>query len=227
MSLGAVSTKRGYSNADRHALLQELIRSEDNFQQWLEHPSSHIVHHEAPCCEEARLWFLAYARSMEIGTFSQFNIRAPSWLSRLFTWGPSKWPISWCELVEEKTLDCGAFAALAREVFAAQGHSVHPAQALLSYNRACTRHWRKFWNDEKEGKDGVVFPWIGKDIVYHELCLLELENDQAKVYDSTWGIWHEPQSRVGWGALLALRTECPRLLHWGGTTLRCGEWIDL
>ena len=112
--------------------IAELVAREKHFQEWTEHPSSSLVHHDAECCERARLWFLAYARSMEIGNISQFEIKAPIWLQQLYSWGPSSWPIAWCELVNKKVLDCGVFAALAREGFKSQGHEVHPAEALLS-----------------------------------------------------------------------------------------------
>jgi hypothetical protein len=197
--------------------------------QWIEHPSSSIVMHDAQCCERARTWFLAWARSMEIRTLSRFRIAAPSWLSQRFKWGPSLWPISWCEVVRTKVIDCGVFAALAREIFTAQGHLAHPAQALISYNSVCTHHWQDLWMRgirDLRKKGGEIFPWIGSEVVYHELVLLELDDGRARVYDSTWGHWYEPQPWTGFGSLLALRTECPRLLHWGGKSLSCGEWIE-
>ena len=204
--------------------LSEIVAGERHFQQWMEHPTSSIVHHEASCCEEARLWFLAYARSMEIGNVSQFEIRTPIWLQQLFSWGPSSWPISWCELIKSKVIDCGVFAALAREIFEVQGHQVHPAQALLSYNETCTHHWKALW---KNSKAKGVFPWVGDQIVYHELCVLEMQDGSAKFYDSTFGGWYRAQPRLGFGALLALKSECPRLLRWGDRAIACGEWIEL
>jgi hypothetical protein len=229
MYLGAVKAE---PVSKRHEIIQSLIDNEEHFQRWVEHPCSSIVHHDQACCEEARLWFLAYARSMEVGALSRYQLKAPTWLSQLFTWGPSEWPISWCEVVKQEVIDCGVFAALAREIFAAQGLSAHPAQVLLSYNQTCTDHWKDLWKagpkePKKEKKSGETFPWIGNQIVYHELCVLEMPDGQAKVYDSTWGTWYEPRPRTGFGALLALRTECPRLLNWGGKTMSCGEWIDL
>ncbi len=216
---------------------KSLARFEENFGRWMEHPASHIVHHDDRCCEEARLWFLAFARSMEIGTSTQFELRAPSWLNQLFSWGPSRWPIAWCKLVREKVLDCGVFAALAREVFAAQGHQVHPAQALLVYDEISTGHWRQLWKagektDPKikriEGDgDAEFFPWVGNRLVYHELCVIETRDGKGRFYDSTWGNWYEPHARLGYGSLLALRTECPRLLQWGEHTLSHGEWMEL
>lgn len=219
----------------RNNVLRSLIEKEENFSKWVEHPSSTILHHESNCCEEARLWFLAYARSMEIGSLARYDLKAPTWLSQLFTWGPSEWPISWCQLVKEKFIDCGVFAALAREILKAQGFEAHPAQILLSYNENCTHHWKDLWVAGKKKQDtlkgneprGKSFPWIGNKLVYHEVCALELQDGTARIYDSTWGTWLEPKTRVGFGSLLAIRTECPRLLHWDNKQLSCGEWSDL
>jgi hypothetical protein len=211
--------------------MKKLIESEEFYSRWVEHPSSSILHHERECCEEARLWFLSYARSMEGWTASRYRMRPPNWLSRTFTWGPSVWPISWCQLLHEKTIDCGVFAALAREVFKAQGFEAHPAQALLSYNENCTLHWKDLWKKGMKKidrrKNGEVFPWVGNVIVYHEVCVLEMPDGQAKIYDSTFGNWFEPVKRTGFGALLSVRSECPRLLEWGDKILSSGEWVDL
>ena len=227
LQLNEVERSRG-----RLQLLRELARNEEHFNRWMEHPASSLVHHDSDCCEEARLWFLALARSMEIRSLSQYKIKAPTWLQERFTWGPTQWPIAWCQLVKEDVIDCGVFAALAREIFKAQGFEAHPAQALLSYNPTCTSHWKDLWKgdpsqEKKKTSEGEVFPWIGTQIVYHELCLVELPNGEAKVYDSTWGNWYESRPRYGFGALLALKTECPRILSWGESTLSCGEWIEL
>lgn len=239
MSLAAANTSWVL---DRKRAIQELVANEQNFNRWVEHSCSYLVHHDAECCETARMWFLAYARSMEVGALSQYQLRAPTWLTQMFTWGPTKWPISWCEVVNEKIIDCGVFAVLAREVFKAQGFEAHPAQALLSYSDQCTRHWKDLWKsgdkksgDKKSGdkkpetekNDREAFPWIGDEVVYHELCLVEMPGGSAKIYDSTLGNWYEPQGRIGFAAVLAVRSECPRLLHWGDKILTFGEWTEL
>jgi hypothetical protein len=228
MNLDAVKNENWNEN---QSYLQNLLDEEENYQKWIEHPSSSIIHHDRDCCEQARLWFLAYARSMEGWTSSQYKMKPPTWLSQVFTWGPSPWPISWCEVFKKKTVDCGVFAALAREVFQAQGFAAYPAQALISYNENCTDHWKDLWIkgmkhiDKKRQRD--VFPWVGNRIVYHEVCLLETEAGEARIYDSTFGFWFEPQKREGFGGILSIRSECPRLLRWGNKILSHGEWVDL
>ena len=219
------------NQAEKQIPLKGLLESEQYYRKWLEHPTSSILHHDQICCDKARLWFLSMARSMEGSTSTQFNLRAPIWLTEQFEWGPSIWPISWCELVKEDVIDCGVFAALAREIFQAQGHNVYPAQALLSYDEHCTSHWKDLWKNrmpKKEGqRPGEIFNWVGNKVVYHEVCVVEMPGYRAQIYDATFGSWYEPVSRTGFGALLAVRVECPRLLFWGNKTLSCGEWVNL
>lgn len=168
---------------------------------------------------------------MEGWSAGQFELKAPTWLSQKYEWGPSLWPMSWCELMKEETIDCGVFAVLAREIYRAQGHSAHAAQCLLNYNQVCTGHWKDLWKDRMPTLDGKRefkgFNWIGHTVVYHEVCLLEMPDQTAKVYDATFNQWYEPEGRLGFAGLLAVRSECPRLLRWGNKTLSCGEWVEL
>ena len=212
------------------AAIQEIASQEPHLSRWFEHPASEIIHHDDSCCEEARLWFLSYARSMEIGSLNQFRLKTPSWLCQHYTWGPSRWPIFWCELVKQDMIDCGVFAALAREIFTAQGHKVYPAQALLSYTRNCTQHWRGQWNEtwvEQSDDVGEAFPWVGNVLVYHELVVLEMDDGTAKFYDPTNAVWYDPHQRLGFASIIAVKSQCPRVLSWGGKEIVCGEWVSL
>jgi hypothetical protein len=224
ISDGASSQNTIIVSGERSSTLQRIFENENNFHRWIEHPCSEIICHDRACCTDARLWFMAYAKSMQVGSNSQFRLQAPSWLPGLFDWGPSRWPIAWCEVVEQKTVDCGVFAALAREVLQAQGHDVYPAQALLSYNKICTDHWKDLWRKDPTPES---FPWVGDEIVYHEIVVLERADGTGEFYDSTFGQWYQPSPRIGFGALLALKSECPRILQWGDKTMAYGEWIDL
>lgn len=217
------------SGAD--SALRSLIRNDQVVQRWVEHPTSTLLHHDKACCEEARLWFLSLARSMEGWSAGQIDLKAPTWLSQKWEWGPSQWPMSWCELMKEETIDCGVFAVLAREIFRAQGRSAHAGQCLLNYNSVCTGHWKDLWKDRMPGnndkKEFKGFNWIGETVVYHEVCILEMPDQTARVYDSTFNQWYEPEGRTGFAGLLAIRSESPRLLRWGDKTLSFGEWVEL
>lgn len=208
--------------------LRSLVRHDQVAQRWVEHPTSALVHHEAACCEEARMWFLTLARSMEGWAGGHFELKAPTWLSQKFEWGPSPWPMSWCELLKTEQIDCGVFAFLAREIFTAQGVNAYGGQCLLNYNQVCTDHWKDLWKDRMpNAHECKSFDWIGQHVVYHEVCIVEMPDQSAKVYDATFNQWYEPEGRLGFGGLLAIRSECPRLLRWGKHTLSYGEWIEL
>jgi hypothetical protein len=211
--------------------LGQLLHSDEVAQGWIEHPTSSLLHHDKACCEEARLWFLSLACSMDGWATGQFELKAPTWLSQKYEWGPSLWPMSWCELMKEETIDCGVFAALARDIFRAQGHQAHGGQCLLQYNDRCTGHWQDLWKERMPSLDRQRefkgFKWIGQSVVYHEVCIIEMADQTAKVYDASFNQWYEPEGRKGFAGLMAVRSECPRLLRWGSKNLSCGEWVEL
>src|SRR5215207_5384063 len=88
------------------------------FEHWKDWQPSQISHHGALCCEIAREWITATDFSERS---SEGRLTGPRWLRQKFNWGASSFPIYWCETVRRKTLDCGALAALAHEIFAVRG----------------------------------------------------------------------------------------------------------
>ena len=90
---------------------------------WQAATPSTLIDHGA-CCARARDWLVATSRSMDFASTDGFMLSAPRWLTHRFGWGPTRWPISWCEAVRQKTIDCGIFAAFAREIFSAKGLAV-------------------------------------------------------------------------------------------------------
>lgn len=209
-----------------------LLQNEKNARKWLEHTASEITHHDGECCSQARSWLLGMAQSMENASLCDGGIRAPHWLSDRFEWGPSRWPIAWCELIEQDVIDCGVFAALVREIFHEQGVRAHPGQVVIQYSETCTHHWQQLWRngaallpDAGSTQPGEFFPWVGKNLVYHEICVVEAQDGIARLYDSTWGNWYQPHLRDGFGAVVAVRTQCAGDLLWGDRVLRSGEWM--
>jgi hypothetical protein len=85
---------------------------------WQSFPNSRISHHGAACCEIAHAWLLAF-------DFAQLNggnrLAGPRWMREHSTWGPTAWPVHWCEAVDAKVVDCGVHAAMAHEAFTARG----------------------------------------------------------------------------------------------------------
>ena len=116
----------------------DLVDTAAAVAEWEHFPASSILHHGRRCCRVAREWLF----SMDFSQLSGGDpLTGPRWIARRYAWGPSRWPISWCEAVEQKNLDCGALAALAAEVFAARGVRAFPAQFIQQFTEDATRHW--------------------------------------------------------------------------------------
>jgi hypothetical protein len=187
---------------------------------WQHFPASRISHHGGACCDIAREWITGM-------DFSQLNggnpLTGPRWLRKLFTWGPSKWPLHWCDAVRQKTLDCGALAALSHELFLARGVRSFPAQFILEFNDVSAQHWSATW-----GAAECSGHWMKEGLIYHEGCAVLTPENELKLWDATATWWVNPRQFGGYSGLLALRVFDDALAHstftWGKHRLLPNEW---
>ncbi len=188
---------------------------------WENFPASTISHHGTPCCDIAREWMTGM-------DFSQLKaghpLTGPRWLRKLFKWGPSKWPMHWCEAVQEKTLDCGALGALSHELYLARGVRSFPAQFILEFNDVSTRHWTETW-----GAAGSCAPWISEGLIYHEGCAVAVTGNEIKLWDATATWWINPKQFGGYAGLLAVRVfDAPSqpgaIFTWGAHRIPAKTW---
>src|SRR4051794_34857828 len=100
--------------------------------EWARASASTLAHH-GPCCDKARAWLIAMGRSHDYASTDGLAFAAPRWLAKRYTWGPTRWPIGWCEAVRATSIDCGVFAVFALEVFRAKGVEAYAGQVLRSY----------------------------------------------------------------------------------------------
>ena len=159
---------------------------------------------------------------------SQLNaghpLTGPRWLRKKFKWGPSKWPMHWCEAVQEETLDCGALGALSHELYVARGVRSFPAQFILEFNDVSTRHWTETW-----GAAGSCAPWINEGLIYHEGCAVAVNGNEIKLWDATATWWVNPKQFGGYAGLLAVRifengAETPSVFTWGEHRIPANTW---
>ncbi|HZH31901.1 MAG TPA: hypothetical protein VEY11_14140 [Pyrinomonadaceae bacterium] len=190
-------------------------------QKWQNFPASTISHHGTQCCHLAREWVLStdYSR-LNAGN----TLTGPRWIRQKYTWGPSTWPIYWCEAVERKTLDCGVLAALTQEVFAARGVKSYHAQFIQQYTEEATRQWAISWNNS----DASVH-WIKDDLIYHEGCAVVVRDNEIRLWDPSAAWWVNPKQFGGYGGLLALRVFVPQAnapaeLVWGTQRISPNHW---
>ncbi|HWT12619.1 MAG TPA: hypothetical protein VN231_07690 [Allosphingosinicella sp.] len=189
---------------------------------WDHCPFSSLAHHGDSCCEVAREWVLAM-------DFAQLNggdlLAGPRWLREKYEWGPSPWPMAWCELVGRKVIDCGAYAALAHEAFTARGVTAFRAQFVQRYSPDALAQWRGKWSEDR-----VSDHWIGEDVIYHEGVAVMAADEDVKLWDASAGWWIEPRQAGGYGSLAAVRVFADGQwgggdgLRWGEHRLKPGIW---
>jgi hypothetical protein len=192
---------------------------------WEAFPYSRLSHHGRPCCDIAREWVV----SMD---FAQLNggdlTSGPRWLREKYKWGPSPWPMHWCEAVKRKTIDCGAHAALALEAFAARGLTAFPAQIVQKYSEDATEQWRGKWAEED-----VSCHWLDGEHIYHEVTALLVGEDEVKIWDASAGSWINPRQAGGYGSLVAMRIFAEGQwgggdgLRWGERRIKPGTWVQI
>jgi hypothetical protein len=184
---------------------------------WAGHHPSELAHHGGECCTGARAWFLAMNHSMWRGQ------GGPAWIRRQWDWGPSRWPLHWCEAMEGEEIDCGAHAALAREAFRERGERAVPVQLVQRYETHNVPHWHHRWEEH-----GANPTWAGSGVVYHEACAV-IRNGEVEVWNATAGAWASPENVSGYGSIVAVRIGGPvatgETVLWGGRRVPLGQWV--
>jgi hypothetical protein len=192
---------------------------------WEHFPYSCFSHHGDACCDVAREWVLAM-------DFAQLNggdlSSGPRWMREKYEWGPSSWPMHWCDVVERKVIDCGAHSAMAHEAFTARGVTAFRAQFVQRYSTDATDQWKSKWGDEQ-----VSDHWIDGDLIYHEGNALFVGEDEVKLWDSSAGWWINPRQAGGYGSLVSVRIFAEGQwgggdgFRWGEHRIKPNEWHQL
>jgi hypothetical protein len=190
-------------------------------EKWRHFPASAIMHHGKPCCRLAREWIFSTDYAQLNG---EHPLTGPRWIRRQYKWGPSRWPLNWCEAVERKTLDCGALASMAHEVFTARGVRSYPAQFVQEYSADSTHHWQKQWDG-----DEVSTHWIKGELIYHEGCAVAVRDNEIRLWDPSAGWWVNPRQVGGYGSVRALRVfapqaDSPATFNWGTYRIAPNQW---
>lgn len=188
-------------------------------ERWSAQPVSWLERHEQDCCRTAEEWCFAVDRSLAVdGRRSS----GPSWINQRYEWGPSDWPLSLCQAVRLKVLDCGALAALARAVLTQRGLDVLSVQFVQQYSQQDTEHWRRKWGSSRSVE------WIQGHLAYHEACAVR-QGGTIRIWDPSVGEWVTPEHVHGYGAVRAIRVwdseaEYPSDLRWGPHIITANRW---
>jgi len=197
-------------------------------------PPSVILSHRGPCCLTAYSWFSAVARGA-----AALHPEGPSWINDIWQWGPTHWPLHWCEVAAADVADCGALACLAALAFRAAGESVLPAQLLELYDESTIANWRAMWQ-----QDGHNPQWLFGCLAYHEAVAVVRRPKPGsngrldiRIWDPTNSRWLEWRANGGYGTSVAVKVcdESPQhsrlaRLHrfvWGGRLVSPNRWAIL
>jgi hypothetical protein len=175
------------------------------------------------CCEIAREWLNAM-------DYSNLNggsvLTGPRWIRQRYGWGPTKWQIHWCEVVRQTSLDCGAQAALANEVFASRNVKSYPVQLVQEFSIDATNQWAHKWT----GAEISDF-WINENLIYHEGCAVETGcgDNEIKFWDASAAWWINPKQSSGYGGLRAVRlfADDSTEFKWGEHRIKTNQWQEI
>jgi len=188
---------------------------------WQDFPFSCLSHHGEACCEIAREWVVA-------NDFAQLNggdvLSGPRWMRAKYEWGPSVWPLHWCDAVSSKVIDCGAHSALAHEAFIARGLTAYRAQFVQRYSADATAQWRLQWGDEQASDH-----WLADDVIYHEGNALLVGEGEVKLWDGSAGWWLNPRQIGGYGSVASVRifADTDQPLRWGDHLIVPNTWHQI
>ena len=206
MSIETTSVDHGRSALES---VVELVRRQ---------PVSDPFDHGTTCCATARRWLRAvHAAAGPTSPFSGLG-----WIAEMYPWGPSTWPMSWCKLVEQDKLDCGAQSAVTRELLRSSGSKPVGVQLLIRASSTDIGHWASTWRDE-----GVPATWLFERLYYHE-AVGEVDGSLV-VFDPTrnWKVPSDGGMEDGGVAAIRVSGGDATTVTWGGHELIVGEWTVL
>lgn len=203
------------------------------------------VHHSeltdhGQCCQLAKAWLFSMHRSQSFSRSEGQNFHAPTWLRRMYQWGPVQWPLSWCEAVQKKQIDCGVFAAFSRAIMQQcygqdayvserleKQHlgtfEIFPAQIILAQPATYTEQWNRRWAHIFQN-----YMWIGGENVYHEvIAVARKDGSDVRIYDPTEGVWLDPILQEGINGVIGVSVRSPKMYNWGLYRVGQSQWITL
>ena len=157
---------------------------------------SRVLHHGAACCTAARsVLFARLGQFLDVGS-------ALAAVPELIRWGPTRWPVHWCDLDlsdgGELTGDCGVHADVASELLRRFGVEHKRGRAAVVPNEVTPKHWQASWRDAE-----TCDPWIGPAAIHHEVVRVG-----DRWWDPTEARWFDgPGSWLASGRVVAVRDD--------------------
>ena len=204
----SVSARQTPAQAGERSPLDELLEALEL------RPATQLASHPSACCVRARQWFSALSRSAHL-----HQPGPPTWIRERWEWGPTRWPLHWCEAADLEAIDCGALAALARAAFEARGDRAFAVQLVERHDDDATENWQRVWHEHLGACD-----WIWGDLVYHEAVGV-VAGESLRLWDPTDNRWVSGKQTSETGSIAAVRIPGLRDdISWDGITLGRRSW---
>jgi len=197
-----------------------MMKLEQVLEHWRNKSISVILDHGQSCCTLAKEWFISMDKSL---VADSNTLSGPKWLRERYRWGPIRRPLYWCDIVNVEALDCGAFAAITREIFISRGLTCLPVQLVQKFPLYNIKHWKETWLKAK-----VPFDWAEGPLVYHEAVAVVIKENCIEIWDPVDAHWMSLRTR-GYGATIALRVVSDKLhsVVWKSRHIPTNQWIKL
>ena len=195
-------------------LLSEVIK------RFVSRMPSRLARHPSSCCSRARSWFSAMTHSHALLNPGSL----PIWLHDQWEWGPSKWPMYWCEILENEKLDCGVLAELAEVALRETRRKTVRMQLIEEHDWDASRNWQQLWEDA-----GCYGDWVVGRFAYHEAVGI-LSDGSLEAWDPTDNCFSVPSpdrrpGRVAAVRLLPASVAVPAEgVNWHGLWLGPNGW---
>lgn len=150
----------------------------------------------------------------------------PAWLRDTFEWGPSTWPVYWCEAAQADSIDCGVFAALARTLLTARGTPTAAVQLVERFNEKNVENWRSRWTGES-----AEVGWLSPPFCYHEAVGL-IDDNNLNIWDPLDRKRVVPHPTGGYGEIAFLRISKLKIyknietITWETIEIDLEKWIE-
>jgi hypothetical protein len=183
-----------------------------------------IIRHNGNCCAIAAEWL----GGMDVTYAAEHRqIGPPAWLSSKYRWGPTRWPLHWCELTRIEILDCGALACLATTLWRGREAEVCSVQLVQRFTCRDTEHWSATW-----AAAGLSSDWIEGPYIYHECCAVAMGHT-IRLWNPSGNQWLDDNAlSYCHGEVVALRI--PRgpspwdgVLRFGARSIPVDKWTAL
>ena len=144
-------------------------------------PHASRIHEHEDCqeCTRTQAWLSGRTRAA-MHSHANDASRAGSWLIDAFDWGAHSWPLYWCDLNQQREIDCGAFASIFSYCLTIAEVPHNRVQVIFPASPQERVKWDQTWCDASAST-----AWILDGHAYHESIIVHPDKRGSVFIDTT------------------------------------------